>query len=118
MRMIMFVWASSLIELPADLPENDQWQKQGEGVWRFAENDWKVTLESNPDHPASAEVLNINSDYQSCIRLSLEPVTAEVGFHFLDAIASAVAKKCGGGLIEGPMGLIPLDADGKQFEAL
>ena len=116
MRMIMFVWASSPLELPADLPESDRWQKQDETVWSFKENDWQVTLETNTAHPASAEVLNINSDYQSAICLSLEPVTAEVGFHFLDAISSAVAKKCGGCLIEGPMGLIPLDADGKQYQ--
>lgn len=112
----MFVWASSLIELPADLPEHDKWQKQGESTWSFSENDWQVTLEADTAHPASAEVLNINNDFRSSIRLSLEPITAEVGFHFLDAISSAVAKKCGGCLIEGPMGLAPLDADGKQYD--
>lgn len=117
MRMKMFVWASSLLELPADLPENDKWQKQNETVWSFAENDWQVTLEADTARPASAEVLNINDAYQSSICLTLEPITAEVGFHFLDAIASAVAKKYGGCLIEGPMGLVPLDADGKQYEA-
>lgn len=117
MRMQMFVWASGQFQLPADLPESGKWQKQGEATWLLAENDWQVTLEPDTTHPASAEVLNINSGYHSSIRLTLEPVTAEVGFHFLDAIASAVAKKCGGCLIEGPMGLVPLDADGKPYEA-
>jgi hypothetical protein len=115
MRMQMFVWASGQFRLPVDLPESDKWQKQGDTAWSFAENDWQVTLEPETDHLASAEVLNINSDYQSSIRLTLEPITAEVGFHFLDAIANAVAKKCGGCLIEGPMGLVSLDADGKQY---
>ena len=120
MRIKMIVWADQPFAIPADLPESAEWQSmandEGDEAWALKENDWMVLLEFNDSHPASAEVLNYNSNYKSPIQLSVEPVTAEVGFHFLDAVISAIAKKCGGCLLEGPMGLVPLDADGKQYE--
>lgn len=120
MRIKMIVWADKPFELPTDLPESGQWQSlvndAGDALWSFKESDWTVLLELTDSYPASAEVLNHNSEYKSSMRLSVEPVTAEVGFHFLDAVISAVAKKCGGCLLEGPMGLVPLDADGKQVK--
>nr|CAP48642.1 putative integron gene cassette protein [uncultured bacterium] len=59
---------------------------------------------------ASEGVKELDDRADKAIVLVLEPIDADKrGYKFLNDVAVAIAKACGGAVLEGPMGLVKLD---------
>ena len=115
MSMDLVVWTACAITLPADLPESTKWQNYGDSSWAYESSEWQVVVEPDPSREGASAVLAISPTFQTATVVVLEPLGANrEGYAFLETVARSIGKRCGGGVIEGPTGLIRLNADGKE----
>lgn len=116
MSMDIIIWAACSLSLPGDLPEPESWKNYGRASWAHETPAWQVVVEPAPGLTAPAEVMAINAEAGEAMYASVEPIRAgEDAYRFLNSVAVAVATRCGGAILQGPMGIVLLDADGKEL---
>lgn len=117
MSMDLVVWTACTIALPADLPESTKWKNHSGPDWAYESSAWQVIVEPDPSRKKVSEVLARNPQFQTATVVVLEPLGANrEGYAFLETVARSIAKRCGGGVIEGPAGLILLNANGEDVK--
>ena len=120
MSMSVVIWAACSLSLPNDLPEPDKWQSPEADLsgYEYNAEAWLVTAGSLEGSQAPPEVKSLNAKASEGFFVAIEPIGAdEEGYAFLGAVASAIAVKCGGAVIESPAGLVQLDAQGEEIRS-
>jgi hypothetical protein len=116
MSMSIVVWAACSLSVPGDLPESESWKNYGGTDWAYEAASWQVIVEPAPNLKVPDEVKSINSQTAEAVFATLEPSKADVeAYKFLNSVAVAYATKCGGAVLQGPMGFVQLDAHGKEI---
>ncbi len=117
MSMDLVLWAACAISIPADLPQADKWSNYGGTDWVYESQEWQVIVDNPSSLTTPKEVLSINKDHKFPLEVVLEPTRANRdGYAFWAKVSESVAIKCGGATLESPMGLIRLDAQGKEIK--
>jgi hypothetical protein len=116
MSMSIVVWIACSVSVPGDLPEPESWKNYGRIDWAYEAESWQVIIESAPSLEVPAEVISINSKTSEAIFATVEPIKADdEAYRFLNSVAVAIATKCGGAVLQGPMGFVRLDEHGKEI---
>lgn len=118
MSMDIVIWAACSLSLPVDLPDPGSWKNYGAEDWAHPTMSWQVVVEPARNLDIPSEVLAISPEAVEAMFVTVEPIGAdEDAYRFLNSVAVAVATKCGGAILQGPMGLVRLDADGKEIRS-
>lgn len=118
MSISIAIWAACRLSVPADLPEPESWKNYGREDWAHEAASWQVVVEPAQNLEAPAEVKAISSAAMEGMFATVEPTKADdEAYRFLNSVAVAVATKCGGAVLQGPMGLVQLDAEGRQIRS-
>ena len=116
MSMDIVVWVACSLSVPGDLPEPANWKNYGGEDWAYEQESWQVIVEPAPSLEVPSEVKSINPNASQAVFAVLEPIRAgDKAYRFLDSVTVAIAAKCGGAVLQGPMGLVNLDASGKEI---
>ena len=117
MSMDLVVWAACAISIPADLPHADKWLNYGGTDWAYESQEWQVIVDNAPSLRPPPEIISINKDHKLPLSVVLEPVGADKeGYALWAKVSESVAIKCGGATLEGPMGIVRLDANGNEIK--
>lgn len=115
MSMDIVVWAACAVSIPAGLPEAESWKNYGGPDWAYESSTWQVIAEPLEGQEASEGVRALDDKAGNAIVLVLEPIGADKsGYQFLNDVAVAIAKTCGGAVLDGPMGPVKLDESGEE----
>jgi len=118
MSMDIVIWAACSLSLPVDLPDPGSWKNYGREDWSHPTVSWQVVVEPARYLNIPTEVSAISPDAVEAMSVIVEPIGAgEDAYRFLNSVAVAVATKCGGAILQGPMGLVRLDADGQEIRS-
>ena len=118
MSMTIVVWAACSLSVPSDLPESESWKNYGRNDWAYETALWQVSVESAPNSNVPDEVKSIDSRASEAVFATVEPINAGVeAYRFLNSVVVVIATKCGGAILEGPMGFVRLDAHGKEIKS-
>jgi hypothetical protein len=113
--MSIAIWAACSLAMPGDLPEPENWKSYEGNYWAYETALWQVVVEPAQNTNVPAEVTAMNSTAIEGMFATVEPIRAgESAYRFLNSVAVAVATKCGGAILQGPMGLVQLDAEGRE----
>lgn len=116
MSMSVVVWAACRVLMPDDLPEPEAWRNYGHPDWAYETKSWQVLVEPAVDLGVPTEVKSLSSGASEAVIAVVEPAGADQeAYRFLNKVAVAIAVKCGGAVVRGPMGLVRLDAKGEEI---
>ncbi len=115
MSMDIVVWAACAISIPADLPQPDKWSNYGGTDWAYETQEWQVVVDNDLSINTNTEIPSINDQHKYPLSVVIEPIGAsEEGYAFWAKVSESVAIKCGGATLQSPMGVVRLDAQGKE----
>ena len=117
MSMDIVIWAACSLSVPGDLPESESWKNYGRNDWAYETVSWQLIVEPASNLETPEEVKAIEERTSEAILATVEPIGAgEEAYKFLNSVAVSVATKCGGAILQGPMGLVQLDAQGREIK--
>ncbi len=115
--MSVVVWVACSFSIPGDLPEPEAWKNYGQPDWSYETESWQVGVEPAENLEVPAEVKSASAGISEAVLMSVEPIGADQeAYRFLNTVAVAIAAKCGGAVLQGPMGLVRLDANGAEVK--
>ena len=116
MSIGVVIWTTCTLSVPADLPSSDSWKNYGRADWAYESTTWQVLVEPTKTKTIPSEIKELNSNISNGLMAVVEPSrTEEAAYKFLNSVAVSVAHKCGGAVLQGPMGVVQLNESGEEI---